>query len=210
MKTLSFLFFALLLVSCGKDNKSGSRSGNYQSEPFRQDAEIFDVLNTRNGVTVQGSTANFRIPVLNVTNIFRSRNLVGIIYHDRGLRVKIYNAVGSSILNMDRVMTNPRLNVGDNAATIEFQTASGKSRVIAINASGARLFDITADAARAEAENSVVVITYKRNNSERALAMRANGKILIPDNRDYDQPRFIIDPYVLIFRHTHGVEQIRL
>lgn len=209
MKTFSFIFCALLLVSCGKKNTSGSRTNNFQSEPFRQDAEIYDVVETRNGVTVQGSAANFRIPVINVLHIFKSRNIIGVIYSDRGMRVKVYNAVGTPILNMDAPVVSPRLYIGDNAATLEIEVGT-KSRVIAVNVTGKTLFDITADSARAEAAHSVAVITYRRNGVERALAMKANGKILLPDNKDYVRPRFTIDPYVLIFRHDHGVEQFRL
>lgn len=204
MRTSTFLLCLCLLVSCGKKNTTGSRGTNF-SEPFVSDAIITSVQETRNGVMVQGNLTNFAIPVINVTNVFTSKNLVGVIFDDRGLKVKIYNAMGRPVYQSSGVVRQPRLNVGDDAATLETYEAGGQSRVIAVNTAGTTLFDITADAARGNAEYGVAVITYRRGSTERALAMRANGEILFPDNRSYFSPRFTLDPYVLILRDNQGV-----
>lgn len=209
MKTFSFFLCLLFLVSCGKKNTTGSRGTNF-SEPFVSDAVITDVVTTRNGVMVQGNLSNFAIPVINVTNIFKSKNLVGVIYDDRGLQVKIYNAMGRAVYQTTDAVRNPQLNIGDDVATLEVQERNLQSRVIAVNTAANILFDVSADAARGNAEYGVAVITYRRGQTERALAMRANGQVLIPDNRNYVSPRFELDPYVVIFRHAQGVEQIRL
>lgn len=204
MKTLSFIFCFLLLVSCGKKNTSGSPGNNF-SEPFVSDAVITDVVTTLNGVMVQGNLANFAIPVINVTNIFKSKNLVGVIYEERGLRVKIFNAMGRAVYQSPGSVRNPQLNVGDDVATLEVLDLNNQARVFAVNTSGAILFEITADAARGDAEYGVAVVTYRRGSTERALAMRANGEVLFPDTRNYISPRFVLDPYVLILRDGQGV-----
>ncbi len=204
MKTLTSILCLLFLVSCGKKNTSGSRGTNY-SEPFVSDAVINSVQPTLNGVMVQGNISNFAIPVINVRNVYDSSNLVGVIYDDRGLRVKIYNAMGRPVYESPGAVRAPLLNVGKDVATLEVREHNGQSRVIAVNTSGRIIFDITADAARGNAEYGVAVITYKRGTTERALGMRANGEILFPDNRNYSSPRFILDPYVLILRDDRGV-----
>jgi hypothetical protein len=209
MKTISFALSLLFLVSCGKDNKSGSRpEPHFRTDPIVTDAEITEVTNTRNGVMVQGTQANFAIPVTRVTNIFRSRNLVGVIYDQGGLRVKIYNALGRAVFNQNMIMRQPRVNVGDDVAAIDYIDSRGRNRVLAVNTFGKVLLKITAEAIRAKADYGVVAITFRTNTGERAIAMKANGKILLRDNRNYSQPRFTIDPYVLILRHSQGVEQI--
>ncbi len=208
MKTISFILCLLFLVSCGKDNKSGSRPDNFQSEPFLTDAEITDVTNTRNGVMVQGTQANFAIPVTRVTNIFRSKNLIGVIFDNGGLRVKIYNALGRAVFNETMIMREPRVNVGDDVAAIDYIDSRGNARVLAVNTAGKVLISLTAQAIRAKADYGVVAITYRTNSGERAIAMEANGRVLVPDNRTYSYPRFTIDPYVLIFRHSQDVRQI--
>jgi hypothetical protein len=157
---------------------------------------------------VQGTQANFAIPVTRVTNIFRSRNLVGVIYDQGGLRVKIYNALGRAVFNQNMIMRQPRVNVGDDVAAIDYIDSRGRNRVLAVNTFGKVLLKITAEAIRAKADYGVVAITFRTNTGERAIAMKANGKILLRDNRNYSQPRFTIDPYVLILRHSQGVEQI--
>ena len=172
MKTISCILALLFLVSCGKKNTSGSRGTNY-SEPFVSDAIITDVVSTRNGVMVQGNLSNFAIPVINVTNVFKSKNLVGVIFDDRGLKVKIYNAMGRPVYQSVGTVRNPLLNVGDDVATLEVLEYNGQSRVIAVNTAGATIFDISADAARGNAEYGVAVVTYRKGSTERALAMRA-------------------------------------
>lgn len=208
MKSISFILSVLFLVSCGKDNKSGSRPTNFKTDTFQSEAEINDVSNTRNGVMVQGNQANFAIPVTNVTNIFRSRNLIGVIYDNNGLRVKIYNALGRPVFNELTLMREPRVNVGDDVASIDYIDGRGNSRVLAMNFSGKILFQFSAEAIRAKADYGVVAVTYRTSSGERALAMKANGVVLVQDSRNYVQPRFTIDPYVLILRHSQGIEQI--
>ena len=204
MKTLSFIFCFLFFVSCGKKNTTGSRGTNF-SEPFVADAVITNVVTTLNGVMVQGNLANFAIPVINVKNIYESQNLIGVIYDENGLRVKIYNAMGRQVYQTPGIVRVPLLNVGKDVASLEVLESNGQSRVIAVNTSAQIIFDISADAARGDAEHGVAVVTYRRGSSERALAMRANGEILFPDNRNYISPRFTLDPYVLILRDAQGV-----
>lgn len=204
MKTLTFVLCLLFLVSCGKKNTSGSRGTNY-SEPFVADALITNVARSLNGVMVQGNLANFAIPVINVRNVFESQNLVGVIYDENGLRVRIYNAMGRMVYQTPGIVRNPLLNVGKDVASLEVLEANGQSRVIAVNTSAQIIFDITADAARGDAEYGAAVVTYRRGSTERALAMRANGEILFADNRTYIAPRFTLDPYVVILRDAQGV-----
>lgn len=208
MKPISFILCFLFLVSCGKKNTTGSRPDNFTTEPFVTDAEITSVSNTRNGVMVQGTQTNFRIPVMNVTNIFRSRNLVGIIYDNRGLKVKIFNALGRAVYDQATVMRRPRLNVGDDVAAIDFIDNQGRARALAVNVSGKILLQLTADSVRAKTDYGVVAITYRRNSAERAVAMKANGRVLFPDSRNYTRPHFRIDPYILTLSHAEDVERI--
>ncbi len=208
MKSISFILCLLFLVSCGKDNKSGSRPNNFKTDPYLTEAEITDVTNTRNGVMVQGTQSNFAIPVTNVTNIYRSRNMIGVIYDNGGLRVKIYNALGRAVFNESMIMREPRVNVGDDVAAIDYLDQGGNYRVLAVNNAGKILLSFSAESIRAKADYGVVAITYRSASGERAIALEANGRVLLADNRSYIQPRFTIDPYVLIFRHSQGMEQI--
>lgn len=208
MKSISFIFCFLLLASCGKDNKSGSRPDLTVKDHLVSDAEIIDVSNTRNGVMVIGNQINFAIPVTNVTNIFRSKNLIAVIYDNSGLRVSVYNALGKAVFNQSMVMRLPRVNVGDDVAAIDYIDNRGINRVLAINVSGKTLLSLTAQAVRAKADYGIVAITYRTHSGERAIAMRANGEVLVKDNRTYVRPSFTIDPYVLSLRHSQGVKQI--
>jgi hypothetical protein len=212
MKTHSFVLVLLLLVSCGNDNKSGKRPDNFVSDPYKapysSDAEITNVVRTRNGVMVEGTRRNFAIPVSSVTNIFKSRNLVAVIHDNRGLRVKLYNANGKEILNRPGVMRNPRVNVGDDIATVEFTDVMGRGHIFAINYSGKTLVNITAEAVRGKADYGVAAITFKVNNQNHAIVVRANGRYLLRDRKTYIRPEFTIDPYMVILRHGEGIEQI--
>lgn len=211
MKTLLFTLGFLVLFSCGKDNKSGSRGNNVsQPDPYRTEtagAEIIRVTETRNGIMVEGTSRNFAIPVYNITNIFKSKNLIGVIYQNAGLHVRIYNALGRILLDGQSVMTNPRLNVRDDIAGLEYQDRTGRSRYIAVS-TNRTLIDITAEDIRGTVDYGVVAVTYRNAGIERALAMKFTGRTLLSE-RTYVRPRFRIDPYVLILEHDRGIEQIQ-
>ncbi len=112
------------------------------------------------------------------------------------------------MFNETMIMREPRLNVGDDVAAIDYIDSRGNSRVMAVNIAGKIILSFSAEAIRAKADYGVVAITYRSVTGERAIAMEANGRVLLADNRNYTLPRFTIDPYVLIFRHSLGVEQI--
>lgn len=212
MKTLIFTLGFLVLFSCGKDNKSGSRNGDVsQKDPYTTEnigtAEIIRVTETRNGIMVEGTVKNFAIPVYNITNIFKSRNLVGVIYQGNGLHVRIYNALGRLLLDGNTMMTNPRLNVRDDIAGLEYQDRTGRSRYIAVN-TNRTLIDLVAEDIRGTVDYGVVAVTYRNSGIERALAMKSTGRTLLAD-RTFVRPRFRIDPYVLILEHDRGIEQIQ-
>ena len=208
MKTLTFILCLLFLVSCGKNNTSGSRPQTIlPPDPIHSDSEIVRATQTRNGVMVEGTTTNFAIPVFNITNIFKSRNLIGVIYLEGGLRVRIYNASGKMLLGSNVNMTNPRLNVRDDIAGLEYQDRTGRSRYISVNTMRT-LLDITADDIRGTVDFGVVAVAYRRAGIERAVAMKATGETLFAD-RPYVRPRFTIDPYVLTLNHSRGIEQIQ-
>lgn len=208
MKTCSFLLCLFFLVSCGKDNSSGSRPpGQDQIAPdaFRSEAVINQVQITRNGVMVQGNVANFAIPVSQVTNYYYSRNLIGVIYEDQGLRVRIYNSMGHMVLVGDFTSTNIRLNIRDDIAGLEYQTHRGSSRYIAVSTTQ-RLLDVSADDIHGEVKHGVAAVVYRNDRIERVIAVKADGRVLVPDHRTYVRPRFTIDPYDLILSHTQGIE----
>jgi hypothetical protein len=106
------------------------------------------------------------------------------------------------------IMREPRVNVGDDVAAIDYLDQGGNYRVLAVNNAGKILLSFSAESIRAKADYGVVAITYRSASGERAIALEANGRVLLADNRSYIQPRFTIDPYVLIFRHSQGMEQI--
>lgn len=208
MKIATLILTLLFIISCGKENKSGSRPEPLLSgDPIRTDAEIISATETRNGVMVEGTATNFAIPVFNVTNIFRSKNLIGVINLETGFRVRIYNALGKQLLVTPGNLTNPRLNVRDDVAGLEYQDRTGRSRYISVNTSRT-LVDITAEDIRGVVEHGVVAITFRNQGIERAFALKASGQVLFAE-RTYLRPRFRIDPYVLILEHSRGVEQIQ-
>ncbi|MES2526073.1 MAG: hypothetical protein V4598_03265 [Bdellovibrionota bacterium] len=210
MKTITFILCLLFLASCGKKNTTGNKTGSF-SEEFRADAEIHEVLNTRNGVMVQGNAANFAIPVSSVYRYKFSKHLVAVTYEDRGTRVKVYNALGRLLLDGSQVMSDAIVTLSDSIVAIEYRENIRDSRLVAVNATGRYLINnLSADDIRAKVGNNVVAVTYRRNGVERALAIKGNGQILVSDSSTYVQPRFTIDSYVLVFRHTYGMQEFSL
>ena len=210
MKTISFILCLLFLASCGKKNSTGNRSGSF-SEEFRADAEINEVVNTRNGVMVQGNVKNFAIPVSSAFNFRFTKHLVAVIYEDRGTRVKVYNALGRLVLDGALVMSGAVLNMSDSVVAIEFRDNLRGSRLTAVTANGRILINnLSADDIRAKVGNTVVAVTYRRNGIERALAINTNGQVLVSDATTYTQPRFTVDNYVLVFRHSFGMQEFPL
>lgn len=211
MKTLIFTLSLLFIVSCGKDNKSGSTNERMPvtPDPIRagQTAEIIQARETANGVMVEGTVKNFAIPVYNITNIFTSKNLIGVIYMDGGLHVRIYNALGRMVMGSNANMTNPRLNVRDGIAGLEFQDRNGRSRYIAVNLNRA-IVDITAEDIHGAVDYGVVAVVYRNAGVERAFALKSDGRALFPE-RTYVRPRFQIDPYTITLEHSRGVERIQ-
>ena len=211
MKTLSFILCLLFLTSCGKKNTSGGSKGGFNSEHFRADAEINEVVNTRNGVMVQGNVTNFAIPLSSIYHYRFSKQLVVVTYEDRGTRVRVYNALGRMVLEGSQVTSNAVVSLSDSIAAIEFQDRIGNSRLMAVSSAGRILINnLSADDIRAKVGNSVVAVTYRRNGIERALAIKINGQVLVSDASTYVQPRFTVDNYVLVFRHTYGMQEFPL
>lgn len=207
MKTLPLALSLLFLVACGKDNQSGSRpSQGNNLTPFVSDNAIHTVRDSRNAVMVEGTTKNFGIPVRNVTNIFCSSDLVGIIYSEgRGLHVRIYNSAGGLVLDDRASMVNPRLNVRFGVAGLEYQDYQGLSHYVAVNGNG-KILEITAEDIRGHVENGVVAVAYRNGTAERAMAYLSNGQVIIPD-RPYGRPRFRLETYMLTLSHDRGIEQ---
>ncbi len=211
MKISTFILCLLFLASCGKKNTSGGESGGYKSEYFRTDAEITEVVNTRNGVMVQGNVANFAIPLTSVYEYRYSKQLVAVTYEDRGTRVKVYNALGRLVLDGSQIMSSPVVTLSESIAAIEFQELSGNSHLVAVTSSGVTLIhNLSADNIRAKVGKSVVAVTYRRNGIERALALKIDGEVLVSDSKTYIRPRFTVDNYVLVFRHTYGMQEFPL
>ena len=210
MKNISFILCLLFLASCGKKNTTGNKTGAY-SEEFRADAEINEVVNTRNGVMVQGNVLNFAIPVTSVYHYRFSKHLVAVTYEDHGTRVKVYNALGRLIVDGSQVMGNAIVTLSDSIVAIESRENLRNSRLIAVTANGRYLINnLSADDIRAKVGNTIVAVTYRRNGVERALAIKTNGQVLVSDATTYVQPRFTVDNYVLVFRHTYGMQEFSL
>ena len=210
MKTISFILCLLFLTSCGKKNTTGNKNVTFFEE-FRDDAQITEVVNTRNGVMVQGNRRNFAIPISSVYHYRFSKHLVAVTYEDRGTRVKVYNALGRLVLDGSQVMTDSIVTLGDSIVAIEYREMNRNSRLTAVTATGRILINnLSADDIRAKVGNSVVAVTYRRNGVERALAIKITGQVLISDASTYVQPRFTVDNYVLVFRHTYGMQEFPL
>jgi hypothetical protein len=214
MKTYSFILSLLLLFSCGKNNTSGHPKGapgmNNYTGPLTPETKILSVQDTMNGIMVQGTTANFAIPLPNRGDYnYRFKDqLVVVTYQDRGPRVKIYNAIGKQLVNGSTVMQNARVTLDGTAFAIEYYENT-RERMIAMNSAGQVLVNnLVADKIRADVNYGIVAVTYKNGTSERVLVVRDNGQLLVSDTRSYITPRVSIEPYDIIIRHSAGVERI--
>lgn len=211
MKILPFIICLLFLASCGKKNTSGASKNAFGSEEFSADAEIIEVVNTRNGVMVQGTTTNFAIPLNRIYQYRFSKQIVAVTYEDRGTRVRVYNALGTLVLDGARIMKGAIVTLSHSIAAIEYQENDGASRLVAVSSTGKILVsNLSADDIRAKVGNKALAVTFRRNGIERALAIRENGQVLVSDSSTYVQPRFTMDDYVLVFRHTYGMQEFSL
>ncbi len=207
MKTTTFIFcLLLLLVSCGKDNKSGPRQGN-SFQPFSADLEIQHYDYTANTVHVTSSTRVFDISAPSISLVRASRNIIGVISQGDGTRVQFFNAAGKQIMNMAIGNSTAEIFLEDDLAAITLNDSQGDTVLHSFNASGTTLVsNLHARIMRVQVSGKLLTATFVSDRSH-ALAIRSNGEVLVATNQVYQSPQFIIGPYTLVFRHRGGMQE---
>ncbi len=207
MKTSTFIFCLLLiLVSCGKDNKSGPRLESY-NQAFSTDLEIQRYDYDINTVHVTTTTKIFNINAPNITLVRASRNIIGVISQGGGTRVQFFNAAGKQIMNMPIGDSTAEIFLEDDLAAVTLNDLQGDIVLHSFNANGAILVNnLHAQRMRVQASAKLLTATFISDRS-RALAIRSNGEVLVSNNQIYQSPQFIISPYTLVFRHRGGMQE---